>query len=161
MSVAESASVSATTVVRLPSSPEPIARKLWPDTFAGLWGHADGSENYSVAFTEEAAQHTSELGLAWSGNPDDPRLTPVEVTYSLAFLERLSLRIVKHRDQASLGKRKLPGTNGGRFDLSVDVIANRVEVIIPRPSARTHRTFARYGPAVVVRRGGLVHPLPG
>jgi hypothetical protein len=52
----------------------------------------------------------------------------------------------------------MPGMRNGQFDFNLSVQNNRIEIYMPRPSKLARRTFARYGPAVVVLRGGLAVP---
>jgi hypothetical protein len=149
-----------------PVSLEGLARGHWPETYAGIWGDpsAQGTSDEQsatifVGFTADATQRTAELdALADSAGLAHGELKPVEVVFPLVFLERLARRIGKHGTLARKGERRMPGTHGGRFDLNIDVRSNRIEVLLPRPSAKTRRTFARYGPAVVVVRGGLAIP---
>lgn len=142
---------------RDPATLEDLALENWPGSYAGLWGDNARSDTLFVAFTEDAPKRATELGRL-AGLPDG-QLVPVTAEYSLVYLRQLQQRIARHRDQASKGDRRMPGTNGGQFDLDINVRHNQIEVLLPNPSKTARQTFVRYGHAVVVRKGGLGVPL--
>ncbi len=134
---------------------EVSARRLWPDSFAGLWID-DSTGTVKVAFTRDARGKVEQLARD-SSHPEF--LQAVTCERSWAELEELEQRMGDDRELARAGKFSLPGVPGHRYDLDIDVERNAVLVFLANPIAEAITAFRnRYGEAVIVERG-LAQPV--
>ena len=122
---------------------ESDARELAPDTFAGAWIDHDAGGAISLAFTRDSFVTVSRLA---AGFPRPLLLKAVPARRSLRSLRTLQARIAAARPR-------------GRYQLGIDQRRNVVTMTVPRRTPRlVSRMAARYGDAVVVRRGTLTGP---
>jgi hypothetical protein len=123
---------------------EPEARERWPESFAGVWGSAGVTPNrIYVAFTSDAAGKVARLAERFS-RPE--MLVPVTVRYSLVHLEHLELAMRGDREAARGRRNPMEGLRGAQYDLSINVKANAVEMIVPAQLALARRSVTKaYG----------------
>ncbi|MDQ3935531.1 MAG: S1 family peptidase, partial [Actinomycetota bacterium] len=135
---------------------EADARRLWPDTFAGLWMGRGANPAISVAFTADAAQNVAQLG---GGSRYALQLQPVTARHSDSDLKTLQRRMIADREAARRGEWSLPGISGASYALDIDPRRNAVVLIAARPTAALVAAVReRYGDAVVVESGAGVVP---
>lgn len=137
---------------------EPSAREQWPETFAGLWisGEDPDSDSISIAFTEGAEEHVSQLAKSF---PYPEMLEPVTVGSSYRDLESLQGEMIDDRELTRDGELSVPDVPPAEYDLDIDLEANQVVATVAEPSEQTRAWFTeRYGDDVAVRQGPLAKP---
>lgn len=133
------------------------ALRRWPSTFAGVW--IDRAPfGVSVAFTKNAAANVAQLA-ALTRHPE--ALVPQTRALSLQRLTQVQGAMAADRGRLQRGERpgNVPGSirdTGGRFDLDIDVRANRLVTHVATGAAteQVRGDFARtYGAPVEVKAG--------
>lgn len=143
-------------VQHLAGSLEADARRLYPDTFAGLWLDGGGAGGISIAFTRDAGASVARLASEFAR---PLLLRPVSVRHSQNGLEALQARMIADREAARSGRWSLAGVPGARYNLDIDPRRNAVILRAERPTAATVAAVrARYGDAVLVETGAIGGP---
>ncbi len=132
------------------------ARRLWPDTFAGMWtDHAAGGA-VTIAFTDDAEAKVAQLR---QGFPRPLLLKAVTKPHPVADLDAVLDALADLREAVRAGRAALPGLTTPRFDLTVDEPGNRVVVRLERPTETLRAALrARYGDAVTLVAGEPRNP---
>ena len=145
---------------------EPRLRARWPETFAGVWLTSGADPRVVVAFTgDDASVRAAEAeaeGMFLMPEVVDSRRSE----RALAELEDLQQRMIADRSALQAGHaRGEPAIDRtrGRYDLDVDVVADRVVAFTPASSAaeRGEQQAAfdrRHGPGRVDVRRGVTNP---
>lgn len=133
---------------------EPVARDLWPESFAGLWLSENGLEGgIFVAFTEKAEERVHSLTKEF---PEPQLVQPVVFERSMAELETQQQEMIKDQQLAERGELDFGGGQGAEYNLGIDVTRNAAVVYVEDADAVTTAAFkARYGDAVLVRSAPL------
>jgi hypothetical protein len=132
----------------------------WPYEFAGLWiGDSEPPLVY-VAFTSRSREFVDILAERF---PVRNALRPVYHRYSLAELEAMQTRMIADRTSLQQrGAEQLPDgilRTEGRYDLDIDVSANKVVVHLPQTDDGIIAAFLRHYPSHMLSfREGVVEP---
>jgi hypothetical protein len=112
----------------------------WPETYSGFWIlDGDPSRGIHIGFTNDSYENVERLKDDFS-RPD--LLRPVEQEYSEKELHELLLRAGEIKDRVVAGETKVPGVDRFGFEVRVDEIGNRVDLVVPNPTNETSIYFA-------------------
>lgn len=136
---------------------EPLARDLWPETFAGLYlGEGGVGDSIFIGFTTGAQAKVERLA---QGFPRPDLLRPVTFDRSLQQLDAKQQQMSDDRELANSGSLNLAGVPGGAYDLDIDVQRNANVVILEDANPIATAAFkARYGEDVIVQEAPLMEP---
>lgn len=136
------------------SALQQAAAERYPDSYAGLWLTLEPF-GVTVSFTEAAEAKVADLSDEFA-YPE--LLEPAPAAVPERALLALQQEVMADRSAVQQGRTSAAPpalqATGGRYDVALDLMANRVTVTLPAPDEETRgQVTRRYGPRVAVEQG--------